>query len=101
MAYAIGFSPSARNDMKALTARQRGIVLDAMKRQLLYEPDVATRQRKPMTADKPGFTAPWELRVGELRVYHEVREAEGEVAILAVGLKRGDRALIGGTEVES
>lgn len=59
---------------------------------------MTTCQRKPMQADKPGFIAPWELRVGKLRVYYEV--CEEQVRIVAVGLKPRDRLFIGGKKVE-
>lgn len=39
--------------------------------------------------------APWELRLGDLRVYYDVEEAERVVQILAVGVKEGNRVRIG------
>ena len=50
---------------------------------------------------RPNPLAPWELRVGALRVYFSVEEApERVVKILAVGIKeQGNRLLIGGEEV--
>ena len=45
--------------------------------------------------------APWELRVGRLRVYFDVeQEPRHVVRILAVGIKDGNRVWIGGQEVE-
>jgi hypothetical protein len=45
--------------------------------------------------------APWELRVGDLRVYSEVEEDPfGVVIIAAVGEKVRNRVRIGGIEVE-
>lgn len=100
VAYRIEFTPEGRDHMKALTAHQRGIALDAMKRQLVHEPAVETRQRKRMKADKPGYVAPWELRVGELRVYYEVRDAEAQVWIVAIVVKRRNRLFVGGREIK-
>ena len=49
--------------MRWLTTRQQTIVLDAVDRQLLNQPKVETRNRKPM---RPNPVAPWELRIGNL-----------------------------------
>jgi hypothetical protein len=45
--------------------------------------------------------APWELRLGELRVSFDVEEKpERIVKIQAVGVKDRDRVRVGGEEVE-
>ena len=50
---------------------------------------------------RPNPLAPWELRVGELRVYYDVQETPiQKVMVLAVGIKRRNRVVIGGEEVE-
>ena len=56
----------AADHLRALTARERSIVLDAVEDQLAHEPTVETRNRKPM---RPNPLAPWELRIESLRVY--------------------------------
>ncbi|MFH0343618.1 MAG: type II toxin-antitoxin system RelE/ParE family toxin [Chromatiales bacterium] len=44
--------------------------------------------------------APWELRVGDLRVFYEVAGADtGVVRVLAVGRKRRNVLTIGGKEI--
>jgi hypothetical protein len=74
------------------------MVFDAVDEQLAHEPTVETRNRKPM---RPNPLAPWELRVGELRVYYDVEEEPDRlVIILAVGVKDRSRLIIGGEEVE-
>jgi len=68
------------------------MVLKAMHAQLLHEPTTPTRNRKPM---RPNPVAPWELRVGDLRVYYQVQETpERVVQILAVGIKRRNQVWI-------
>ena len=98
MAYTVEFAQSVEGHFRTLTTRERTTVLDAIRRQLLHEPMKETRNRKPL---RPNPIAPWELRVGHLRVFYEVAGAEsGVVRILAVG-RTGRRALvIGGKEVE-
>jgi len=79
--------------MRVLTARQKAIVLDAVDDQLMYQPTVETKNRKPM---RPNPVAPWELRIGDLRVYYDVEEdPEPLVYIRAVGVKEGNRVRIG------
>ena len=79
--------------MRVLTARQKAIVLDGVDDQLMYQPTVETKNRKPM---RPNPVAPWELRIGNLRVYYDVEEdPEPLVYIRAVGVKEGNRVRIG------
>ena len=98
LAYRIEYSPATDEHLRVLTARQRAIVFDAVDDQLAHEPAVETRNRKPM---RPNPLAPWELRIGELRVYYEiVEDPEDVVTIVAIGVKERDRVLIGGKEIK-
>ena len=98
MAYEIEFAESVQAHFHALTARERATVLDTIERQLLHEPLKETRHRKPL---RPNPIAPWELRVGPLRVFYEVTGvAGGVVRILAVGRKRRNAVIIGGKEIQ-
>ena len=81
-----------------LTARQRETVLDAVERQLANEPLTETRNRKPL---RPNPVAPWELRVGTLRVFYDVSEGPPPtVRVLAVGVKDRNVVRIGGEEMQ-
>jgi hypothetical protein len=76
---------------------------------LAYEPLVETRQRKPL---RPNPLAPWELRVGSLRAFYDVRLAAREpsdpdleaptdvVYVLAVGKKERNVLRIAGEVVK-
>jgi hypothetical protein len=45
--------------------------------------------------------APWELRIGRLRVYYDVQAKPSRVVtIRAVGIKERNRVRIGGKEIE-
>jgi mRNA-degrading endonuclease RelE of RelBE toxin-antitoxin system len=96
MAYTVEFAESVRVQLRQLTAPDRVLVLDSVERQLLHEPLVETRNRKPL---RPNPIAPWELRVGDLRVFYDVEVETRTVYILAVGQKRGNSLWIGGKEV--
>jgi len=98
LAYTIEYSPETLGHFRVLTARQRVTVLDAVDVQLAYEPAVETRNRKPM---RPNPLAPWELRIGDLRVYYDVEEVpEPKVYIRAIGIKERNRVWIAGKEFE-
>ena len=98
MPYIIDYSPEAEDHLRWLTTRQQRAVVDNVERRLLHEPTVETKNRKPM---RPNPVAPWELRLGTLRVYYDVEEQpEQRVIIVAVGVKEGNRVRIGGEVIE-
>lgn len=93
MRYRIEYSPDSEEHFRALAVRQWAIILDSVERQLKYQPTVETRNRKPM---RPNPLAPWELRIGDLRVYYDVEdEPEPVVYIRAIGIKEGNTVRIG------
>jgi mRNA-degrading endonuclease RelE of RelBE toxin-antitoxin system len=98
LTYRIEYSPATDEHLGVLTARQRSVVFDAVDEQLTHEPAVETRNRKPM---RPNPSAPWELRIGELRVYYEsMEDPEAVETILAIGIKERERILIAGKEIK-
>jgi len=98
MPYRIEYDPTVRDHFGHLSTRDRVTVLDTVDRQLLHQPTVPTRNRKLLRASA---VAPWELRIGHLRVYYEVSDDhEPVVTIRAVGIKVRNRVMIGGVEVE-
>ena len=98
MPYRIEYSPDAEDHLRVLTARQQVIVLDTVDKQLVYQPTIETRNRKPM---RPNPVAPWELRIGNLRVYYDVEEEpEPVVYIRAVGVKERNQVRIGKKVIE-
>ncbi len=97
MAYRIQFTKSADDHLAQLTARQQAIVLGAVGTQLRHEPLRETRNRKQL---RPNPFAPWELRVGFLRVFYEVAALESDVVnVLAIGIKKGNRFTVSGKEI--
>jgi hypothetical protein len=77
-----------------LPARDRAIVLDAVDKPLSQQTAVATRNRKPL---RPNVLAPWELRIGALRVYYDVEDdPEPVVHVRAIGIKGHNELRIGG-----
>ena len=93
MPYEIEYSPDAEGHLRVLRARQRAIVLDTVDEQLVHQPKVETRNRKPM---RPNPLAPWELRIGNLRVYYDAEEDPKPVVyIRAIGIKERNKVRIG------
>lgn len=80
--------------LRLLTSRDRQVVLDGIERHLTAEPLRETRNRKSM---RPNPLAPWELRLGALRVYFDVeRDPVPLVSILAIGRKEREAVSIAG-----
>jgi mRNA-degrading endonuclease RelE of RelBE toxin-antitoxin system len=97
-AFRIEYSPAAEEHLRALSTGECRKVLDGVERQLAHQPAVETRNRKPM---RPNPVAPWELRIGALRVYYDFqREPERVVYIRAVGVKDRNLVRIGGEVIE-
>jgi mRNA-degrading endonuclease RelE of RelBE toxin-antitoxin system len=95
MPYEIIFEPDAMDHLRALSARDRATVFEKVEGQLSYEPGKETRHRKRL---RPNPLAPWEVRIGTLRVFYDINEEASEVRIVAVGRKRGNRLFIAGQE---
>ena len=96
--YRIDYSPEAEDHLEALTARLSSVVLDAVERQLTHQPTVPACNRKLLRANA---VAPWELRIGHLRVYYEVQDVPSPVVIVkAVGIKVRNTVRIGSEEVK-
>lgn len=96
--YKIEYPPEVLEHLRFLTKNQQVTVLDMVDKQLSYQPTIKTRNRKPMRANS---LAPWELRIGNLRVYYDVEEEPvPTVLIRAIGIKEGNTVRIGGEVVE-
>lgn len=98
MSYGIIFSPDALDQLRDFPVRQQRLIVDTITEQLTYEPAAITRNRKPM---RPNPIAPWELRIGELRVYYDIElEPELIVNIRAIGFKERNQVSISGEIVD-
>ncbi len=97
MAFGIEFSRRARDNLKGLRKRDQQVVLDTIALQLTHRPGQPTRQRKKL---EDNDLAPWELRIGDLRVFYDIDQDKEVVIIVAVGQKTHDVLRIGGEEIE-
>jgi mRNA-degrading endonuclease RelE of RelBE toxin-antitoxin system len=82
--------------------KYHSVIRRAVETQLRHEPEVETRNRKPLRRPV-GLGATWELRCGpqnRFRVFYEPVQDRREVHILAVGVKVRNRLVIGTEEFE-
>lgn len=96
------YAPITKSQLKAIDRKFWSLIRHEIENQLRHEPDVETRNRKPL--ERPvSFGAKWEIRFGvknRFRVFYKVDRVEMSVEILAIGEKVGERLLIGGEEIE-
>jgi len=96
--YAIEFAASVEEHLTHLTASERVRTLHAIQTRLRHEPLASSRNRKPL---RPNSLAPWQLRIGPLRVFYEIdRTDRAVVRILAVGKKTNNVLRIGGRDIK-
>lgn len=80
MRFRVVFAPEAHEDYRALSARARAEVRDAINRHLVCQPTQVSRSRIKRLR---GTRQPqYRLRVGDVRVFYDVRD--DEVDILAI-----------------
>jgi mRNA-degrading endonuclease RelE of RelBE toxin-antitoxin system len=96
------YAPIVREQLRAIEPKHYSLIHQTVEEQLLFEPDVETRNRKPLKRPA-GFGGVWELRFGannRFRLFHEVDRNARRVRIVAIGEKRGERLFVGGREVK-
>ncbi len=92
--FSVELAQGAIDGLRPLRARDRRIVLDAIRRSLRQEPDVRTRAKKPLRGLVPPFEAVlpiWQLRVREWRVFYDTDGARRVVYVRAVRRKPAHR----------
>ena len=94
--YQIELTEEAKGDLYYFGAFERKTIVEAVRIQLSYEPLTETKNRKRLR-DNP--ISPWELRVGDYRVFYEADESARKVVIVAVGQKIHNDLFIRGKRV--
>ena len=100
--YRLIYAPITRLHLKAIKRKYYSLIRTSIEDELQVEPDVETRNRKPLKRPVT-FEAEWELRFGpdnKFRVFYDINIDSHEVHILAIGVKEGNRLLMGGNEVK-
>lgn len=98
MPYAITYARDAELDLRFLRKRERQTILQTLPRYLAHEPAAPSNARQPL--DPNPFGAPWELRLGDLRVLYAIDEPAQTVRVLRAGRKVRERLYLRGVPVE-
>jgi len=93
--FTIDLSDEAFEELRQFRKRDSTIILDEIERQLTYQPNVETRNRKPLRAHPLGE---WELRVDKFRVFYDIDTENETVLVKAVGVKMGNKLFLRGKE---
>lgn len=99
--YAIEYTDEALRHIRAIDAKQRSLIRQALDEQLRYEPHVQTRNRKPLFKPAGRADATWEVRCGpnnSIRVFYQVNMETRVVSVVAIAVKRGNSLFIGDEE---
>ena len=96
------YPPIIKQHLKSIEAKYYSPIQEALETQLQFQPDVETKNRKPLRRPVV-FGAKWEIRFGpdnRFRAFYRVDYDKQQVVLLAIGEKIGSRLLIGGEELE-
>ena len=96
MKFHIEIKPGAEQDLEYYSPYVQRVIVKTILAQLKIDADIQTKRRKQL---RPNPIAPWELRIGDYRVFYEI-EKKQNVNILAIGHKEHNTLLIRGKEVE-
>jgi len=95
------YAPQVKTHLQAIERKYHLLIRRMIETQLQFEPNVETRNRKPLKRPMEAG-ADWELRFGpdnRFRVFYSVEQENRQVFILAIGIKRDNRLIIGREEV--
>jgi len=96
------YAPAVKRHLKTIERKYHSLIRSTIERQLFFEPDVETRNRKPLK--RPSYLeTDWEIRFGpgcRFRVFYQVHQKERKVFILAVAQKVGNQLFVGGEEIQ-
>lgn len=95
MPFQIRIRAEAAKQFQALSARDRGVVQQAISVKLAATPDKETKAIKRLRTNP---TAEFELRVGDFRVLYDVDATQNLVKIVLIGEKRGNTLFVEGQE---
>lgn len=96
MKFEVRFVPSADEDLDHCQAQEQRVIRDAIEKFLEVDAGIENKRRKLL---RPNPLAPWALRVGDFRVFYEIRD-QRVVRVLAVGHKVHNVLFIRGRRAE-
>jgi hypothetical protein len=98
--FVLVYADDVKRHLRAIETKYHSLIQSLVEEQLLYEPEVETRNRKPLKRPV-AVGADWELRLGpdnRFRIFYQVQGESREVRVLAIGVKIRNRLFIGGKE---
>jgi hypothetical protein len=99
--FTLQYAPIVYDHLAAIDAKYDSLIRECIQEQLTYEPDIQTKNRKPVR-QPAAFQAEWELRFGpgnRFRVFYQIDQERREARIVAVGEKVRNQFFVGGEEV--
>ena len=96
------YAEEVKDHLRAIETKYHSVIQTEIEAHLLHEPDIETRNRKPLKRPII-FGADWELRLGpdnRFRVFYQVNRERREVRVLAVGVKDRNHLYFGGEEFD-
>jgi len=96
MKFEIKFTPGSEKDLAYFKKYEQKIIISGIKKYLSDDANVETNRKKQL---RPNELAPWELRIGNYRVFYDIEETN-LVKIIAIGLKVHNELFIRGKRVE-
>ena len=99
--YSIIYSRETYKHITVIERKYHRLIQKTIEEQLKTTPEQKTRNRKPLEELPGPFGSTWELRFGpdnRFRMFYEVASDSRTVWILAIGVKKRNRLMIGGEE---
>ena len=97
------YDQEIRQHIAAIERKYHSLIRQTITEQLTYEPDVQTRNRKPLSTSAEFGDATWEIRFGpnnRFRVFYRIDVSKEQVRILAIGVKKRNQLWLGGERFE-
>jgi hypothetical protein len=100
--FKIIYAAQVKDHLRFIERKYHSLIRETIENQLRFEPNVETRNRKPV--EQPvTVEVDWELRLSpnnRFRAFYLINSGQREVYIVAIGVKQGNKLFIGGEEVE-
>lgn len=96
--YELVYDVEIRRHLSKIPRKYHAMIEKNTEGQLRYEPEVETKNRKPLSRPSVLGSA-WELRFGPdncFRVFYRTNRETRQVYVLAVGMKVRDQLIVGG-----
>jgi len=100
--FEIIYPPIIKQHLKSIETKYYSLIRESLETQLQFQPDVETRNRKPLKRPVV-IGARWEIRFGpgnRFRVFYRIDYDNQQVILLAIGEKIGSRLWIEGKELD-